>query len=146
MIKVDPKDIIPHSYYKSYTLIFLFTKDLKNVYLAYKIKGPCPNKLNAIGGKVEQNESYFNCAIRECKEEVGLDLTDTLSFISIEELPTSEMAIFTAIVDKNDPKPMEDEVICWHSVKTVMAMPNNKLADELTRYLNKALCWLKIFK
>jgi len=58
---------------KKYVLVYLFTLDFKNVWLIEKQKPECQKGcLNGIGGKLEDNESYYECAVRELKEESGL--------------------------------------------------------------------------
>ena len=69
-----------------YTLGIILTKSLDEVLLIKKEK---PNwqkgKLNFIGGKVEQNESYTSCIVRECEEETGL-MTNNHSWLYIGKL------------------------------------------------------------
>ena len=59
-----------------YSLIFI--RDLANnkVLLGFKKRGLGMNKWTGLGGKVEPNESLHDCAIREAKEECGLEIED----------------------------------------------------------------------
>jgi 8-oxo-dGTP pyrophosphatase MutT (NUDIX family) len=54
------------------TLCYVFDKD--KILLGMKKKGFGQGKLNGYGGKVENGESFEAAAIRETKEESGLDV------------------------------------------------------------------------
>jgi len=59
------------------TLIFLIKKSrgqITDICLAMKKRGFGINKWNGVGGKVEENEMIKEAAIREAKEEVGVEI------------------------------------------------------------------------
>ncbi|MBT3666860.1 MAG: NUDIX domain-containing protein, partial [Opitutae bacterium] len=63
--------------YKISTLLFL--KNTAGEFLLLnRTNPPNKNKWSPIGGKLnmETGESPFECAIRECKEETGLEITN----------------------------------------------------------------------
>jgi 8-oxo-dGTP diphosphatase len=63
---------------KKYTLCFLFDETLSYVLLVKKTKPDWQaGKLNAIGGKVEDGETFAECACREFREETGLNVRFT---------------------------------------------------------------------
>ena len=56
------------------TLVFVFRGD--EVLLINKRTGLGKGKVNAPGGKVDPGESPEECAVRECREEVGIEVSD----------------------------------------------------------------------
>lgn len=55
-----------------YTAGFMFDRNLKEVALVRKLRPKWQaGKLNAIGGKLEQDEEIFDCMVREFEEETG---------------------------------------------------------------------------
>jgi 8-oxo-dGTP diphosphatase len=76
--------------YKISTLIFL--KDAQGRFLLLKrTKAPNKDCWSPIGGKLDMTtgESPFECAIRECKEETGLDTSE------------EDMHLFSIIAEKS---------------------------------------------
>lgn len=60
---------------KEWCLGFIFTPDQNAVVLLKKSRTMHVDRWNGIGGKIEDNESALGSMIRECKEEIGLDIT-----------------------------------------------------------------------
>ena len=56
------------------TLVFVFRDG--NILLIYKKTGLGKGKINGPGGKVEPGESPEGCAIRECREELGITVSN----------------------------------------------------------------------
>ena len=54
-----------------------------------------PNKWNLAGGEVENNENIQSAAIRECKEESGLSITNLKLFKTFKD-PDFDLYIFQA--------------------------------------------------
>ena len=71
---------------KNYTLIFLVKKEenkITEICLAMKKRGLGVDKWNGAGGKPKEGESFEDCAIRETKEEIGVDIKD---FYQVSEM------------------------------------------------------------
>lgn len=92
----------------------VFSRDLSNILLIQKnrphyLKG----KLNAVGGKVEENESPLMAMKREFTEETGVaDYLNWVSFLRLKDvLHTYEVFFFYAISDQgiSDAKSIIDE-------------------------------------
>ena len=54
------------------TLVYIINKEKKKVLLIYKKRGFGKGKWNGVGGKVEEDESIEDGAIREIEEEIGI--------------------------------------------------------------------------
>jgi len=75
------------------------------------------------GGKIEGNETPEQCAIREAKEEVGVELKDLTKFSFISEIRTNSndekyniiVFIYTSIISKDDVFAAEGQKIEWVS-------------------------------
>lgn len=66
---------------KKYVAGFLFNLSGQRVALIRKIRPDWQKgKLNAIGGKIEKNETPLKAMIREFKEEAGVEITDWREF------------------------------------------------------------------
>lgn len=61
---------------KNYIVILIFDKEYKKILLVKRAKKPYINCWNGVGGKIEDNETEIEAAIRECKEETGINLKD----------------------------------------------------------------------
>jgi len=72
-----------------------------------------PNKYNGLGGHVERDEDPLEGAIREIKEETGLDVRDVrlraIHNIDAGQVTGILLFVFTAISDKRDFSENEDE-------------------------------------
>ncbi|KAF2895652.1 hypothetical protein ILUMI_10511 [Ignelater luminosus] len=65
-----------------YTLIFI--KDSSKILLGFKKRGLGKNTWNGYGGKLQENEDIFDCAIRELKEESNLNIKkDKLNYLGV---------------------------------------------------------------
>lgn len=59
---------------KHVTLLFLIKDDTQEILLAMKKRGFGEGKFNGTGGKIEEGETIPQAAIREAREEVGVDI------------------------------------------------------------------------
>ena len=57
-----------------YVLGFCFDPKMEHVLLIWKNDGPFPNKLNGLGGHIEDNETSKEAMLREIKEETNSDM------------------------------------------------------------------------
>lgn len=59
---------------KERTLLFLHKPKEKQILLAMKKRGFGEGKWNGVGGKIEDGETVETAAVREAKEEIGVDI------------------------------------------------------------------------
>jgi 8-oxo-dGTP diphosphatase len=102
---------------KKYVLTFLFTPDYKDVWLIEKQKPEWQKgSLNGIGGKMEEGEFPFTSAIREVKEESGLDISrENIEYLGeMYRINNNEhdfiIHIFTGTTDKELETVEEEEI------------------------------------
>jgi len=57
---------------------FAFTEDIMNVLLIHKRRGPAVvfNRMNGIGGQVEEGETALQAQVREFEEEAGVHIPE----------------------------------------------------------------------
>lgn len=90
----------------------------------------CPNKLGVIAGHVSSSESPFLCAIREVKEEVGLDTKDiyelSSKYLVLEDYNNHFMYPYYVISDlrEEDFVVQKEEVsyVKWYKIDDVIKM------------------------
>lgn len=105
---------------KDKTLVFVFSDDLKYVYLLRKKRPKWQEDfLNGVGGKRKADESFSVCAIRETKEEINIKIEkENLFNIGVIEAKDFRVRIFTCRT-KDKPKQMEDEKLVIVDVKEI---------------------------
>jgi 8-oxo-dGTP pyrophosphatase MutT (NUDIX family) len=69
---------------KLYSLVFIRDVQNNKFLLGYKKRGFGMNKWNGLGGKVESNETPYESAKREAKEECGLEVENLKNIGQIE--------------------------------------------------------------
>lgn len=116
-----------------YTVCFLFSPDGKSVLMTRKKKTSYKNRLNGVGGKIEDGESPIRGAQREILEETGVELKfSDLYWLATTHLPvdcavepgdppeTCELHFYGAIVDPSKVRFDTGEDLSWQDTDTVM--------------------------
>jgi ADP-ribose pyrophosphatase YjhB (NUDIX family) len=107
------------------TLVFLLKDD--KILLALKKRKFGEGKWNGVGGKLEEGESVVDCAVREVKEEIDVDVkpgdlerVGTLHFDYKDSKDwTQECAVFFARTWTGEPTESEEMKPEWYSVKNL---------------------------
>lgn len=127
---------------KKYVLTFLFTPDYKNVWLIEKNRPDWQKGcLNGIGGKMEEGEFPFTSAIREMKEESGLDISkENMSYLGevyrMNNLDNDFMIhVFAGVTDK-ELKTIEEEEI---KLVPINEVKNYKYVDNVPMLIESCL-------
>ena len=119
---------------KNFVVIMLFSKDYKKVLLVKRSKNPYKNCWNGIGGKIKENETEIEAAIRECKEETNIDLINPKLFITYkypESNPSNSGTILNVIYDFVDVVDVESNyegIYEWKDIDFAMNFNNNEIA------------------
>ena len=124
------------------TTLLLIIQD-NNILLAEKKRGFGAGKYNAIGGKVEPNETIEEAMIRETQEEIGVTPTNykKQATITFDEWVNGEekqviMSVFVAkdyigkIIETEEMKPM------WFDIKNI---PYEKMFEDDKTWLPEIL-------
>lgn len=101
---------------------------------AYKARGLL---WEFVGGKVEQGESKEAALIRECREELAVELTVGTEFVQVvHEYPdiTVRLTLFHAAIAEGTPKRIEHHDIRWI---TPAEIPNYKFCPADVEILER---------
>ena len=119
---------------KKYVVIFLFTKDYKKVLMIKRNKPPYKDCWNGIGGKIEENETEIQAAIRECHEETGIKLNNPKLFITYIYPETNEMnkgtnlSVLYDFVNEVSVKSNYEGIYEWKDIAFALDFNNKELA------------------
>lgn len=119
---------------KKYVVIFLFTKDHKKVLMVKRNKPPYKNCWNGIGGKIENNETEVQTAIRECYEETSIKLVSPKLFITYIYPETNEinkgtyLSILYDFIDEVPVKSNYEGIYEWKNIDFALDFNNKELA------------------
>lgn len=98
------------------------------------------NKYNGIGGHIEHDEDVYSAALREIREETGLDVENLrlVGLINIDgDQPTGIMLfVFTAQSRSGDPIPTEEGTLEWIARDQLAQID---LVEDLPTILPRAL-------
>ena len=119
---------------KKYVVIFLFSKDYKKVLMVKRNKEPYKDCYNGIGGKIEENETEIEAAIRECYEETSIKLTNPKLFITYIYPETNEtnkgtnLSVLYDFVDEVYVESNYEGTYEWKDIDFALDFNNKKLA------------------
>lgn len=127
-----------------YCLGFIFNKDLTQLLLIKKEK-PLnqKGKLNGIGGKVEEGESFYDAMVREVKEEANLDIKDWEELTTEGDFEYYRISVFTIKLPDSifySFKSNTNETINVFTVDEINQIP---LVENVNNLINKSIEKLK---
>ncbi len=128
---------IPIGLKKSAAMVVLRHKE--QFLLLKRANPPHPGKYLPVGGKLEPFEDPYSAAIRETKEETGLQL-DYLSFcgILIESSPSQynwQSSIYVADIDKIHPPFCSEGQLEWIPYHKVPQIPTPETDWQVYQYI-----------
>ncbi|KIJ51866.1 hypothetical protein M422DRAFT_26553 [Sphaerobolus stellatus SS14] len=138
---------------KRYTNVFIWDKDAGKVLLGFKKRGFGVNLFNGFGGKVEPGETTLQGAMRELKEEAGIeaDLTHAGTLLYYGEgIPLGQhVEVFAAHSFQGDPTESEEMRPKWFRLPEDFIQPPTTPNEELPPFpFNKmwedAKLWIPI--
>lgn len=118
---------------------FMFSPDLTEVVLIRKKKPSWQkDKLNGVGGKVEDKETPYHAMVREFEEEAGLPGTTWDSTLVIDGIEF-QLHVFSCVnVDYYEVETKEEEKVDVYSVQNILN-GNYNLVDGLEYFLKYAI-------
>jgi 8-oxo-dGTP diphosphatase len=119
---------------KEYTIGALFTHNFSHVLMVHKTKPDWQKgKMNLPGGKIEDNETVFECVSREFTEETGLAVPYWKYIGMIENIELDYKVHFlTAVLSKGDyhaAKSLTDELVEWVYVNEIFRNQNKFISN-----------------
>lgn len=122
------------------TLVFITRGDYVLLLRGSPQKRIWANKYNGIGGHIERNEDIYFAALREVREETGLDVEGLrlVGLINIDgDQPTGIMLfVFTAQSRAGDPIPSAEGALEWIARDRLVQID---LVEDLPTILPRAL-------
>lgn len=102
-------------------------------------------KYNGLGGHIEPGETPYQAAVRETREEAGLEAAQlelrALIHITLPEPPGIMLFVFVGTVPTGEPLPSEEGTPVWVSREAYTALPLvEDLPDLLPRVLSPGPC------
>lgn len=119
---IQTKLIRPSTKPKLMTVCFLIENG--HILLGYKKRGFGANLWNGFGGKVQPDESIEQCALREMKEEAGVDISRVenrgkMLFKFPNNEQPFEVHIFVAKAHTGEPVESEEMRPAWFNINQV---------------------------
>ena len=119
---------------KNYVVIMLFNKDANKIFLVKRNKEPYKNCWNGIGGKIENNETWQEAAIRECKEETNVSLVSPKLLVTYVYPETNirnketKLNIVYDFIDEIEVEDNEEGHYEWKNIDFVMDINSKSIA------------------
>ena len=94
---------------KQLTLLFLIKED--KILLAMKKRGFGEGLWNGVGGKLNENESVEEAAVRECQEEIGVTPKrfEKVAMLTFMDMTMGEMLVSVFLCQEWEGEPEESE-------------------------------------
>ncbi|GGD61798.1 NUDIX hydrolase [Paenibacillus nasutitermitis] len=123
-----------------YTLCFI--RKGNQILMLNRFFSPIMGKWNGIGGKLEEDETPYQCVIRETFEETGIniqnpELVGKVTWIT--EKGTSGMYVFIASVpttlDFLTPTSVTEGILDWKEAGWILDVNNKGIANNIQEFL-----------
>ncbi len=132
---------------KNYVVIMLFNKNYDKLLLVKRNKKPYKGCWNGIGGKIENNETPCEAAIRECMEETGILLTEPkllVTYVYPEDNvmnSNTRLNVIYDCVEEIDVKDNEEGRYEWKNIESVMNPFDKEIAglSNLNQFVKEIL-------
>lgn len=132
---------------KNYVVIMLFNKNYDKLLLVKRNKKPYKGCWNGIGGKIENNETPCEAAIRECMEETGILLTEPkllVTYVYPEDNvmnSNTRLNVIYDCVEEIDVKDNEEGHYEWKNIESVMNPFDKEIAGlfNLNQFVKEIL-------
>ncbi len=123
-----------------YTLCFI--RKGNQILMLNRFFSPIMGKWNGIGGKFEEDETPYQCVIRETFEETGINIQnpELIGKVTwITEKGTTGMYVFVASVpstlDFPTPISVTEGILDWKEVDWILDVNNKGIANNIQEFL-----------
>ena len=120
------------------TLLFVLQGD--SVLLIRKKRGLGAGKINGPGGRLEQNETILECAIRETNEELLINPLNVRAagelFFHAEDMPRIHGHVFVATDFEGTPSETDEAIPIWYKLDE---LPFDEMWDDDRLWLSEVL-------
>ena len=132
---------------KNYVVIMLFNKNYDKLLLVKRNKKPYKGCWNGIGGKIENNETPYEAAIRECMEKTGILITKPkllVTYVYPEDNvmnSNTRLNVIYDCVEEIDVKDNEEGHYKWKNIESVMNPFDKEIAglSNLNQFVKEIL-------
>lgn len=127
-----------------YCLAFIFNNDLTQLLLIKKEKPfNQKNKLNGIGGKVEEGETFYDAIVREVKEESNLDIKNWTEVTTDGDFEYYRIGVFTTKLPNSIFYSFKSNTTEKINVFTLNEIHKIPLVDNVINLVNQSMEKLK---
>lgn len=127
-----------------YCLAFIFNNDLTQLLLIKKEKPfNQKNKLNGIGGKVEEGETFYDAIVREVKEESNLDIKNWTEVTTDGDFEYYRIGVFTTKLPNSIFYSFKSNTTEKINVFTLNEINEISLVDNVINWVNQSMEKLK---
>lgn len=119
-----------------------FVKKDNQILLINRNKSPFMGMWNALGGHKEENESAYECAIREIYEESNIKVDDAkLISVSTWNYDDDEIYVYVSELDSNFdtsiyPLKISEGIIDFKDIDWILNIKNYGVIEDLRVFLN----------
>ena len=101
---------------QGYNAILIYDFSGENILFCHRMKEPYKGKYNFVGGKIEPGETKEQALIRECREELDVEISVSDVFMQlVHEYPdmTVELTLFNAEIESGTIRLLEHNDVRW---------------------------------
>lgn len=128
-----------------YTVCFI--KRESQILMLNRNSSPLMGVWNGVGGKIEENETPSQCAIREIAEETGIEIAavDVKGIITwtVNGIMAGLIYIIVAHLPENfeyeTPKEMEEGILDWKEIEWILDPENQGVVSNVPLFLPTVL-------
>ena len=121
---------------KKYVLVLLFNEDMSKILLMERKKNPYLGLYNGIGGKIENDETVFECCKRETIEEINITLNNPKHLVTciypesnkLHKNSNIELNVMYDIAKEYKFEENEEGIFEWLPINFVLDTNNKSIA------------------
>jgi 8-oxo-dGTP diphosphatase len=128
---------VPHGHKQPAVLCILSAGD--SLLLLHRNKEPNEGKYTPVGGKIDPFESPYDAALRETREETGIEISDArYCGVLVESSPTKYnwiCFVYLADVEQQEPAECDEGTLEWVEIDRLPAIPTPETDKHIYRHV-----------